>query len=81
MRADWNDPYSFFNPKYAVSDENGNLQRTITGTAGIFLGIWYAAETNLDKGIFLTPSLQDNHHSCHILIRGNGHHCRNSRRE
>ncbi|KAE9365145.1 putative proline-specific permease [Stipitochalara longipes BDJ] len=36
----WNDPYSFFNPVYSVSDENGNLQRTITGTAGVFLGMW-----------------------------------------
>ncbi|PMD57773.1 amino acid transporter-like protein [Hyaloscypha bicolor E] len=36
----WNDPYSFFNPVYSVTDENGNLQRTIAGTAGIFLGVW-----------------------------------------
>jgi amino acid transporter len=38
--ADWNDPYSFFNSVYAVTDENGNLQRTISGTIGTFLNMW-----------------------------------------
>lgn len=36
----WNNPYSFFNPVYSVTDENGNIQRTIAGAAGIFLGMW-----------------------------------------
>jgi amino acid transporter len=39
-RADWDNPYSFFNPVYSVADENGNIQRTIAGTAGVFLGMW-----------------------------------------
>ncbi|KAF4636463.1 hypothetical protein G7Y89_g1615 [Cudoniella acicularis] len=36
----WNSPYSFFNTNYNVKDENGNLQRTITGGVGSFLGVW-----------------------------------------
>ncbi|KAH8682931.1 proline-specific permease [Tricladium varicosporioides] len=36
----WNSPYHFFNTQYAVKDSNGNLQRTITGSVGTFLGIW-----------------------------------------
>ncbi|TVY90714.1 Arginine permease [Lachnellula willkommii] len=36
----WNSPYSFFNHAYKVKDEDGNLQRTITGGVGTFLGVW-----------------------------------------
>ena len=49
--ADWNEPYSFFNPVYQVKNEDGNLQRTIEGTAGMFLGMWYVAEMS-HKQIF-----------------------------
>ena len=37
---DWNSPYSFFNPGYSVVDENGDVQRVITGSMGRFLGAW-----------------------------------------
>ncbi|TVY55430.1 Arginine permease CAN1 [Lachnellula cervina] len=36
----WNSPFSFFNHAYKVKDEDGNLQRTITGGVGTFLGVW-----------------------------------------
>ncbi|KIM93692.1 hypothetical protein OIDMADRAFT_173067 [Oidiodendron maius Zn] len=36
----WNSPYSFFNPGYSVVDENGDVQRVITGSMGRFLGEW-----------------------------------------
>ncbi|KAH6684577.1 proline-specific permease [Halenospora varia] len=36
----WNSPYHFFNKQYQVKDSDGNLQRTITGSIGTFLGIW-----------------------------------------
>jgi yeast amino acid transporter len=39
--ADWDSPFSFFNHAYQVKDEDGNLQRTITGGVGTFLGVWY----------------------------------------
>lgn len=38
--VDWNSPFSFFNHAYKVKDEDGNLQRTITGGVGTFLGVW-----------------------------------------
>lgn len=38
---DWEDPYSFFNDYYNVRDEAKNLQRTIYGKTGTFLGMWY----------------------------------------
>jgi hypothetical protein len=50
--VDWNDPYSFFNPVYSVEDENGNLQRTIAGTAGVFLGMWYVDESTHGQNIY-----------------------------
>jgi len=36
----WDSPFSFFNHAYQVKDEDGNLQRTITGGVGTFLGVW-----------------------------------------
>ena len=39
-REDWNVPYSFFNHKYKVQDQNGNTQRVIAGSLGTFLGEW-----------------------------------------
>jgi len=36
----WNSPWSFFNPNYQVRDEDGKLQRVITGSAGTLLGVW-----------------------------------------
>ena len=38
--ADWNSPFTFFNHVYHVKDEEGNLERTITGGIGTFLGVW-----------------------------------------
>ncbi|TVY35186.1 Arginine permease [Lachnellula subtilissima] len=38
--SNWNSPYTFFNHAYRVKDEDGNLQRTITGGVGTFLGVW-----------------------------------------
>ncbi|KAL9111010.1 MAG: hypothetical protein Q9227_004443 [Pyrenula ochraceoflavens] len=37
----WDSPYSFFTNVFAVKDEQGNLQRQITGTIGTFLGMWW----------------------------------------
>ncbi|KAH7311903.1 proline-specific permease [Rhexocercosporidium sp. MPI-PUGE-AT-0058] len=36
----WDSPYSFFNPTYHIKDEDGHLQRDITGTIGTFLAMW-----------------------------------------
>ncbi|WEW60397.1 hypothetical protein PRK78_005882 [Emydomyces testavorans] len=37
---DWDKPYGFFNPKFPVVDDNGNLQRMMVGPMGSFLGMW-----------------------------------------
>lgn len=42
--TDWNSPYSFFNPGYSVVDENGHVQRVITGSMGRFLGEWWTSQ-------------------------------------
>ncbi|KAF7158163.1 hypothetical protein CNMCM5623_002829 [Aspergillus felis] len=39
---DWNSPYSFFNSNYHVKDEYGNLDKTISGGTGRFVGVWTA---------------------------------------
>ncbi|KIN04574.1 hypothetical protein OIDMADRAFT_101530 [Oidiodendron maius Zn] len=39
-RKYWDQPFSFFNSVYAVTDEDGNVQRHITGTIGTFLNMW-----------------------------------------
>lgn len=36
----WSSPFTFFNHNYKVKDENGNLERVITGGLGTFLGVW-----------------------------------------
>jgi len=56
LGIDWDNPYSFFNPVYQVKDENGNLQRTITGTIGIFLGMWYVTVFTFWKDIYRISS-------------------------
>ncbi|OOQ84427.1 proline-specific permease [Penicillium brasilianum] len=38
----WNPPYGFFNSVHRVKDEYGNLDQTITGSTGQFLGVWTA---------------------------------------
>lgn len=40
LRLDWNSPYGFFNSAHEVKDEYGNLDQTITGSVGRFLGVW-----------------------------------------
>jgi len=32
-------------------DESGNPQRTIAGTAGIFLGMWYVTDRTTKRGL------------------------------
>ncbi|EEP82095.1 conserved hypothetical protein [Uncinocarpus reesii 1704] len=36
----WDAPYGFFNRQFPIKDENGNLQRMMTGSMGSFLGMW-----------------------------------------
>lgn len=43
---DWTSPYSFSNPGYNVVDENGNVQRVITGSMGRFLGEWWTSQAS-----------------------------------
>lgn len=38
---DWQNPFGFFNNYYNVRDEEQHLQRTIYGSLGTFLGMWY----------------------------------------
>ena len=49
MKVDWDSPYSFFSKTYAVKNESGDAERTIAGSVGAFLGIWYA---NIDPYAF-----------------------------
>ncbi|KAH8673457.1 proline-specific permease [Xylariales sp. PMI_506] len=37
----WNAPYGFFNTKYNVKNEDGDLQRVITGSVGTLIGVWW----------------------------------------
>jgi hypothetical protein len=43
---DWDQPYTFFNHVYSVTDENSNVQRDIGGTVGAFLNMWYVCITD-----------------------------------
>ncbi|KAI1913774.1 hypothetical protein LOZ53_002226 [Ophidiomyces ophidiicola] len=36
----WDKPYGFFNPDFPIKDDNGHLQRMMTGPMGSFLGMW-----------------------------------------
>ncbi|OAR01600.1 hypothetical protein LLEC1_00467 [Akanthomyces lecanii] len=36
----WDEPYGFFNSVYYVADDDGNVQRKITGPVGSLLGVW-----------------------------------------
>jgi amino acid transporter len=38
--TDWNHPFSFFSSTYSVRDEEGIVQRTISGSIGAFLNMW-----------------------------------------
>lgn len=38
---DWSSPFGFFNDYYNVRDESQTLQRTIQGSVGTFIGMWY----------------------------------------
>ncbi len=38
--VDWDEPYGFFNSVYYVTDDDGNVQRKITGPVGSLLGVW-----------------------------------------
>ncbi|OAA47255.1 proline-specific permease [Beauveria brongniartii RCEF 3172] len=36
----WNKPYGFFSDVYHVTDDDGNVQRKITGSVGSLLAVW-----------------------------------------
>ena len=38
---DWSRPFGFFNDYFDVRDEAQHLQRTIYGSVGTFIGMWY----------------------------------------
>ncbi len=45
--TDWDHPYGFFNNKYVVKSEAGEVLKEITGSVGTLLGVWYVDYLNI----------------------------------